>query len=167
MERLSDKAINIINDLHTERLDYESEYLPLIDCANKCSAYEDTRLEPEEIEKIRSDIENRCLKSSARRYGIDIDRLRELAQADRNGLCVVLDGKSRDKELICKLMRLLYWLEDSIKKKDFSPFRIVAGAPENNYPFISALHRIEDEYDLEIHLAGKNEEAKAALKERK
>ena len=97
----------------------------------------------------------------------NLDHIRELTQADRDGRCVVLDGKSRDKELICKLMRLLYWLEDSIKKKDFSPFRIVAGAPENNYPFISAFHRIEDEYDLEIHLAGKDEEAKAALKERK
>lgn len=147
-DRVSDNAIEIINELHTERLNYESEYLPLIDCANKCSAYEDTGLEPEEIERIRSDVESGYLKSTARRYGIDINRLRELAEADRNGLCVVLDGKSRDKELICKLMRLLYWLEDSIKKKDFSPFRIVAGAPENNYPFISAFHRIEDEYDL-------------------
>lgn len=49
---------------------------------------------------------------------IDYKRSIELlAHADRNGLCVVLDGKSRDKELICKLMRLLYWLEDSIKKR--------------------------------------------------
>ena len=93
----------------------------------------------------------------------DLDRLRELAEADREGRCVVLDGKSRDKELICKLVRLFYWLEDCVKKKDFSPFRIVAGAPEINYPFISAFQRIENEYELEIHLAGKDEEAKAAL----
>lgn len=43
MDRVSDNAIEIINELHTERLNYESEYLPLIDCANKCSAYEDTK----------------------------------------------------------------------------------------------------------------------------
>ena len=41
MERLSDTAIDIINDLHTERLDYSSEYLPLIDAANKLKEYED------------------------------------------------------------------------------------------------------------------------------
>lgn len=41
MERLSDTAIDIINDLHTERLDYNSEYLPLIDAANKLAEYED------------------------------------------------------------------------------------------------------------------------------
>lgn len=93
----------------------------------------------------------------------DIDELAEMVQAKREGRCVVLDGKSRDKELIRKLVRLFYWLEDCVKKKDFSPFRIVAGAPENNYPFISAFQRIENEYELEIHLAGKEEEAEAAL----
>ena len=31
MERLSDNAIEIVNELHTERLDYESEYIPIID----------------------------------------------------------------------------------------------------------------------------------------
>ena len=30
MDRVSDNAIEIINELHTERLNYESEYLPLI-----------------------------------------------------------------------------------------------------------------------------------------
>ena len=46
MERLSDTAIEIINELHTERLDYYSEYIPLIDAANRLAAYEDTGLEP-------------------------------------------------------------------------------------------------------------------------
>lgn len=29
MERYSDRAIEIINELHRERLNYQSEYLPL------------------------------------------------------------------------------------------------------------------------------------------
>lgn len=41
MERLSDTAIEIINELHTERLDYSSEYIPLIDATNRLAAYED------------------------------------------------------------------------------------------------------------------------------
>ena len=49
MERLSDAAIEIINELHTERLDYYSEYIPLIDAANRLSAYEDSGLEPEDM----------------------------------------------------------------------------------------------------------------------
>ena len=56
MERLSDTAIEIINELHTERLDYYSEYIPLIDAANCRAAYEDTGLEPEEIKGFAEDV---------------------------------------------------------------------------------------------------------------
>lgn len=49
MERLSDRAIEIIDELHRERLDYNGEYIPLIDAANKLCSYEDTELDPEEI----------------------------------------------------------------------------------------------------------------------
>ena len=81
MERLSDNAADIINDLHTERLDYNSEYIPLADAINKLALYEDTKLEPETISKIRDIV----LDISG-----DLDRLRKLAQADREGRCVVL-----------------------------------------------------------------------------
>ena len=47
------------------------------------------------IGKIREDIESGYLKSMARRYAIDLDRLRELAKADREGRCVVLDMPRR------------------------------------------------------------------------
>lgn len=40
MDILSDTAINIIKDLHTDRLDYETEYVPLIDAAQKLAEYE-------------------------------------------------------------------------------------------------------------------------------
>lgn len=57
---------------------------------SRLAAYEDTGLEPEKISKIREDAENGYLKSTARRYGISVDRLRELAEVDREGRCVVL-----------------------------------------------------------------------------
>lgn len=41
MNKHSDIAIKILNELHTERLDYCSEYLPLIDAANRLAHYED------------------------------------------------------------------------------------------------------------------------------
>ena len=58
--------------------------------ALRLAAYENTGLEPEEIVKIREDIENGYMKSTARRYGVPVDRLHELAEADREGRCVVL-----------------------------------------------------------------------------
>ena len=64
--------------------------------ADRLAAYEDTGLEPEEIAKIREDVGNGYMKSTARRYGISVDRLRELAQADREGRCVVLPCKIDD-----------------------------------------------------------------------
>lgn len=60
---------------------------------NRLAAYENTGIDPEEIEKIKLDLENAYMKSTARRYGIDVSRLRELAQADREGRCVVLPCK--------------------------------------------------------------------------
>lgn len=63
------------------------------EAVDRLAAYEDTGLEPEEIEKIKQDVEDGYLKSTARRYGIDVSRLRELAQADREGRCVVLPFK--------------------------------------------------------------------------
>ena len=78
MERLSDTAIEIINELHTERLDYSSEYIPLIDAANRLAAYEDTGLEPEEIYEVRFLI-------AAQRDPQKLARLRELVLDDQDG----------------------------------------------------------------------------------
>ena len=102
MERLSDTAIEIINELHTERLDYSSEYIPLSEAANRLVAYEDTGLEPEELERI-VDAYGRgytLRTESAERLEIvreiKADRLRELVQAEQDGRLVVLPCKVGD-----------------------------------------------------------------------
>ena len=124
MERLSDRAIKIINELYTERLNYGSEYLPLIDAAIRLAAYEDTGLEPEEISQLKTAVgdlkadvdelfeklfEKQKFLKFLESKGVDIqagvnwmcdifdalnddiidlDRLRELVEADRDGRCV-------------------------------------------------------------------------------
>lgn len=89
MERLSDKAIEIINELHTERLDYESEYLPLIECAQKCAAYEDTGLTPKEIVKRNE----AYIEIMTRTYGPFRQKISQWLQADQAGRLVVLPGE--------------------------------------------------------------------------
>ena len=98
MERLSDTAIEIINELHTERLDYYSEYIPLIDAANRLAAYEDIGMEPEEIKKHEAakynagyyhGDEDRC-RWIEKELG-PIDHLRDLLQAEQDGRLVVLE----------------------------------------------------------------------------
>lgn len=95
MERYSDEAIRIIDSLHTERLDYHSEYIPLIDAAQRLAAYENTCLEPEDILGATDMAKVACALRELNKYkhilgdDYDIDRLRELVQADRDGR---LDG---------------------------------------------------------------------------
>ena len=88
MERLSDTAIEIINELHTERLDYYSEYIPLIDAANRLAAYEDSGLEPEDLKKAFND--TAILKLAAQALSTTPDHLRDLLQAEQDGRLVVL-----------------------------------------------------------------------------
>ena len=54
------------------------------------AAYEDTGLTPEEVKRSKMEIEAGCVKAIARTYGIDINRLRKFAEADRDGRLVVL-----------------------------------------------------------------------------
>ena len=92
MERLSDTAIEIINELHTERLDYYSEYIPLIDAANRLADYEDTGLEPEDLKKAFN--ESAIPKLAAQALGTTSDHLRDLIQAEHDGMLVVLPAKT-------------------------------------------------------------------------
>ena len=90
MERLSDTAIEIINELHTERLDYSSEYIPLIDAANSLAAYEDTGLEPDVCSNYRK------FEDEAISKGVTFKRIVELMNADHDGRLVVLPCKVGD-----------------------------------------------------------------------
>ena len=94
MERLSDAAIEIINELHTERLDYYSEYIPLIDAANRLAAYEDTGIDPEDLKKAFN--ETAILKLAAQALSTTPDHLRDLLQAEQTGRLVVLPCKVGD-----------------------------------------------------------------------
>lgn len=58
--------------------------------------YLDTWLTPEEVERSKLEIEAGCVKAIARTYGIDINRLRKFAEADRDGRVVVLPCKVGD-----------------------------------------------------------------------
>ena len=66
MERYSDEAIRIIDELHTERLDYNSEYLPLIDAAQLLAAYEDTGLTPQEVVELKARMEGEWMTDLGR-----------------------------------------------------------------------------------------------------
>lgn len=61
------------------------------DDVDRLAAYEDTGLEPEDFK--RTFTEDAPLKLTGQLLGVMPDRLRELAQADKEGRCVVLPAK--------------------------------------------------------------------------
>lgn len=68
------------------------DYGPHVD---RLAAYEEAGLEPEDFKRAFS--EDTILKLAGQALGITPERLRELAQADREGRCVVLPVKLHDK----------------------------------------------------------------------
>mgnify|MGYP000553630801 CR=1 FL=1 len=102
MERLSDFAADIVNDLY-ENSDWYGDRSLIEAAINRLAAYKDTGLEPEEVNVIAGLASENCAKvadkidqllsddkelEQYRALG-PIDRLRELAQADREGRCFI------------------------------------------------------------------------------
>ena len=79
MERLTER------DAHGNwRIKHFTEILPAHwQACNRLSAYEDTGLEPEDLKRVFN--EGAVLKLAGQALGVSADRLRELAQADRDG----------------------------------------------------------------------------------
>lgn len=102
MERLSENAIEIVNELHTERLDYESEYVPIIDALNRLAEYEDTRLEPEKIVFLKNVVDD----AFSDKPGFT-EHIRELLRAEQDGRLMVLP---------CRVGDTIYRYGDPIKK---------------------------------------------------
>lgn len=90
MERLTkriDRSVYYTKGKYEETLPSECEIRDVRNILYRLAAYEDTGLEPETVSKIRDVV----LDVSG-----DIDRLRELSQADKEGRCVVLPCKPSD-----------------------------------------------------------------------
>ena len=160
MERLSDTAIEIINELHTERLDYSSEYIPLIDAANRLAAYENSGLEPEEI-KVHEAVkynagyyhgdEDRC-RWIEKELG-PIDHLRDLLKAENEGRLAVLPCKVGDHVLADGREAIVVWFF-GYKTERYLHAQFLDNAEYTDIPF----------YEIGKTVFLTREEAEAALK---
>ena len=63
---------------------------PIAKAFDRLAAYEDTGLEPEGVEAMKNAMMGKSIAEITEFEGIPIERLRKLAQADREGRCVVL-----------------------------------------------------------------------------
>lgn len=70
---------------------------PSFDClVERLAAYEDTGLEPESVEALKLSMTGKAISEITEFDGLPIDRLRELAEADKDGRLVVLPCKVGD-----------------------------------------------------------------------
>lgn len=110
--------------------------------------YKATGLTPEEVERSKLEIEAGCVKAIARTYGIDINRLRKLAEADRDGRVVVLP---------CKVGDTVYLIVTK-RARNYTPeFRFVK---KSRLTFLN-MERILQGFGKEVFLT--REEAEKAL----
>lgn len=76
-------------------------------CVERLAAYEDTGLTPEEIKKIGMETEAGCVKAIAWTYGVDINRIRELAEADKDGCVIIVPCKVGDTVYFALLGKII------------------------------------------------------------
>lgn len=91
------------------------DYGPHVD---RLAAYEETGLEPGDFKRAFS--EDTILKLAGQALGITPDRLRELAQADKEGRCVVMPCQPGDK--VSYKSSTGFWCNAVIK--DYTPENI-------------------------------------------
>lgn len=96
MKRLTKK----VDGAWTAICEYGNSQCPVVtqDVIDRLAAYEDTGLEPEEIISAVDMAKVACALEELNAYKElgSLDRLRELAEADREGRCVVLEKRCND-----------------------------------------------------------------------
>lgn len=121
---------------------------------NRLGSYEDTGLEPEEIEKAMEDCADTVAKNQFAISDINemggVDHLRELIQAEKDGRLVVLPYKVGDFVYLITIKRKY------VNHPMHTPYiKVVEIKPENAYKYINKIGK-------DVFLTRK--EAKAALK---
>lgn len=112
------------------------------------------------LDKMAEELKKYTIKKIEETAGVPFNRMIELAIADKDGRCVILGTKNEEDEAIYELVKTLDWVVRSVKNHDFSPFRIVTGAPESTYPVAHKFSEILDKYNETIRIAFKNIENK-------
>lgn len=96
MERLTRRIAGVVvyvgtkNPYATGRIPCEVDSAGVREMMYRLAAYEDTRLYPESVEALKLSMMGKAISEIREFDGLPIDRLRELAEADKDGRVVVL-----------------------------------------------------------------------------
>ena len=134
------------------------------DFVDRLAAYEDTGLYPESVEELKLSMMGKAISEITEFEGLPIDRIREFAEADKDGRVVVLPCKVGDTVWIVGAVRKLY----SAKVRTFfcgNPSAVRGRDPDGHIHMIRTT-----ECDIPMQEFGKTvflsrEEAEKALRE--
>ena len=126
----------------------------------RLAAYEDTGLTPEEIKAQFT--ENTMINLAAQALGVEPSRLRELAEADKDGRCVVLP---------CKVGQRVFALLDTDKNISECEVKQIGMGNEIGFIGLETIGARGREYGVALNGFGKTvfltrEEAEKALEEK-
>ena len=76
-----------------------------VEICERLAAYEDTGLEPESVETLKLSMMGKAISEITEFDGLPIDRIRDLARADKDGRLVVLP---------CKVGDTVYWAHGAV-----------------------------------------------------
>lgn len=133
MERLTRRIAGVVvyvgtkNPYATGQIPCEVDSAGVREMMYRLAAYEDTGLYPESVEAIKLSMMGKAISEITEFNGLPIDRLRELAEADKDGRVVVLPVKPVLTPIISSM---LYTIEDGDIYED-ALYEAVVGMSEN------------------------------------
>ena len=130
------------------------------DFVDRLAAYEDTGLTPEEIKAPFT--EDTMINLAAQALGVEPSRLREIAEADKDGRCVVLP---------CKVGQRVFALLDTYKNISECEVKQIGMGNEIGFIGLEPIGARGREYGVALNGFGKtvfltSEEAEKALEEK-
>lgn len=113
MERLTRRIDGVVvyvgtkNPYSTGQIPCEVDSAGVREMMYRLAAYEDKRLTPESVEALKLSMMGKAISEITEFNGLPIDRLRELAEADKDGRLVVLPCKVGDTVYFALLGRII------------------------------------------------------------
>lgn len=171
MERLTRRIAGVVvyagtkNPYSTGQIPCEVDSAGIREMMYRLAAYEDTGLTPESVEALKLSMMGKAISEITEFNGLPIDRLRELAEADKDERVVALPVKP---VLTPILSSMLYIIEDGDIYED-ALYEAVVGMSENGKMNV-VYTTLSDQIIFEQADIGKtvfltHEAAKEALKE--
>ena len=160
MERLT--IPDVLVDEHTTRrtmIDVEAVREHAMDLYWRLKAYEDTHMMPSDVTSMRMDM----AIIAALFNGIDVDRMKELAEADRDGRLVVLPSN----KALTNADRIRAATNQQLAKLLYSNQKEFCRLMYKNLGFEDELNFSEDYSDILAWLNAPSKEAEKALEAKK